>query len=120
MSIKILIADDSAFMRNIIKGILNQNGITDIVEAVDGQDAINKYNEQKPGLVFMDIMMPNKNGLDALREIKASSNDAKIVMCTSVGQEKIIQESVDAGATDFVTKPFKPEDIKEIIVKFNT
>ncbi|MBR9675600.1 response regulator [Candidatus Woesearchaeota archaeon] len=120
MGIKVIIADDSAFMRNIIKNILTQNGVTDIVEAVDGQDAVNKYNMEKPAVVFMDIMMPNKNGLEALKELMVADQNAKIVMCTSVGQEKIIQEAVEAGATDFVTKPFKPEDIVEIITKFNT
>lgn len=119
MGLKVLIADDSAFMRNIIKNILSQNSITDIIEAVDGADAVKKYGETKPGLVFMDIMMPNKTGLEALKDIMASDKNAKIVMCTSVGQEKIVQEAVEFGATDFVTKPFKPEDIKEIISKFN-
>lgn len=115
---KILTADDSAFMRSIIKNILSQEGFTDVTEAVDGQDAIIKYNEIKPDLVFMDIMMPNKTGLEALKEIKAGFPDAKIVMCTSVGQEKIIEEAVENGAEDFITKPFKPEDIKEVLANF--
>ena len=119
MSLKVLIADDSAFMRSIIKNVLTQNGVNDIIEAVDGADAIKKYQENKPGLVFMDIMMPNKTGLEALKEIVSQDSNAKIVMCTSVGQEKIIQEAVETGATDFVTKPFKPEDLKEVLSKFN-
>lgn len=119
MSIKVLIADDSAFMRNIIKNVLVQNGITEIIEAVDGADAIIKHVENKPDLTFMDIMMPNKTGLEALKEIIAKDPNAKVVMCTSVGQEKIISEAVESGATDFVTKPFKPEDIKEVVSKFN-
>lgn len=119
MTLKILIVDDSAFMRSIIKNTLGQNGISDIVEAVDGSDAIIKYDENKPDLVFMDIMMPNKTGLEALKEIMTKDPNAKIIMCTSVGQEKVIQEAVETGATDFVTKPFKPEDIKEVLSKFN-
>ena len=119
MALKILVSDDSAFMRSIIKNILTQSGITDITEAVDGADAVKKYGEIKPNLVFMDIMMPNMTGLEALKAIMATDPNAKIVMCTSVGQEKVVQEAVETGATDFVTKPFKPEDIKEIIAKFN-
>lgn len=117
---KILIADDSAFMRGIIKKILNENGVTDVIEAVDGQDAVNKYKEISPDAVFLDIMMPNKTGIEALKEIIAINSNAKVVMCTSVGQEKIVQEAVEGGATDFVTKPFKPEDIKEAISKLNS
>lgn len=119
MAIKVLIADDSAFMRSIVKNTIIQTGITDITEAVDGQDAINKYDQIKPTLCFFDIMMPNKTGLEALKEIMAKDPNAKIVMCTSVGQEKVVQEAVETGATDFITKPFKPEDIKEVIAKFN-
>jgi len=119
MALKILIADDSAFMRSIIKNVLSQNGVTDIIEASDGAEAVKKYSENKPGLTFMDIMMPNKTGLEALKEIMAADQSAKVVMCTSVGQEKIVSEAVEYGATDFVTKPFKPEDIKEVIDKFN-
>ncbi|PLW79791.1 two-component system response regulator [Candidatus Woesearchaeota archaeon] len=117
---KILIADDSAFMRNIIKNILTQNGVSEVIEAVDGQDAINKYGEINPDLVFLDIMMPNKTGLEALKEIKGSNPEAKVVMCTSVGQEKVVEEAVESGAEDFVTKPFKPEDIQEVLSKFQS
>lgn len=119
MGIKVIIADDSAFMRSIIKNILIQNGVTDITEAVDGQDVVNKYSQIKPNLVFMDIMMPNKNGLEALRDIRGADPNANIIMCTSVGQENVVQEAVEGGAADFVTKPFKPEDIKEILSKYN-
>lgn len=116
---KILIADDSAFMRGIVKKILSENGIAEVIEAVDGQDAVNKYKEIHPDAVFLDIMMPNKTGIEALKEIIALNNAAKVIMCTSVGQEKIVQEAVEGGATDFVTKPFKPEDIKEALSKLN-
>ena len=119
MALKVLIADDSAFMRSIVKNVLTQAGVTDITEAVDGQDAIIKYDQINPNLCFFDIMMPNKTGLEALKEIMEKHPDAKIVMCTSVGQEKVVQEAVETGATDFITKPFKPEDIKEVVSKFN-
>ena len=118
MSLKILVADDSAFMRNIIKNILTQNGVTDITEAQDGQEAINKFKEINPNLIFMDIMMPNKTGLEALKEIRATNPEAKIIMCTSVGQEKIVQEAVESGAEDFIIKPFKQEDIQEVLKNY--
>ncbi len=116
---KVMVVDDSLFMRSIIKNVLTEAGITDIAEAADGEEAIIKYKELKPGLMFMDIMMPKKTGLEALKDIIAVDANAKIVMCTSVGQEKIVQEAVESGAVDFITKPFKSEDIKEIIAKYN-
>ena len=119
MGLKILISDDSAFMRTILKNAINTTGQHTILDGKDGQEAVDIYAKEKPDLAFMDIMMPNKTGLEALKEIKSKFPDAKIIMCTSVGQDKIIQEAVDAGASDFVTKPFKPQDIVEIIKKYN-
>ena len=119
MGIKVLVADDSAFMRNIIKDVLSQVNVTDVIEAADGEEAVTRYKETTPNLVFMDIMMPKKTGLVALREIRAEFETANIVMCTSVGQEKVVQEAVEGGASDFITKPFKPDDIKEIVRKYN-
>lgn len=112
---KVMVTDDSAFMRNILKKFLAENNITDIIESENGQMAIDNYEAQKPDLCFMDIMMPIKTGLEALKEIKSKYPEANIVMCTSVGQEKIMEEAVDAGASDFIIKPFKGEDIKEVI-----
>jgi len=115
---KIMLVDDSAFMRSMIKNIL-KDGNHEIIEAGNCEEAVTKYSENKPNLVFMDIVMPGKTGIDALKEIKAANSDAAIVMCTSIGgQQKIIDEAVAAGASDFVTKPFKPEDIKKIIANF--
>ena len=99
-------ASSFPFYRPMVVEGLTENGSHETHEAIDGQDAINKYNELKPNLVFMDIMMPIKTGLEALKEIKTNDENARIVMCTSVGQEKIIQEAVENGAEDFVTKPF--------------
>lgn len=112
---KVMVTDDSAFMRNIVKNVLTQSNITEIIEAENGQMAVEKYKAEKPDLCFMDIMMPIKTGLEALKEIREFDDGAKIIMCTSVGQEKIVQEAVEAGAIDFIIKPFKPEDIKEAL-----
>ena len=118
MGIPVMIVDDSAFMRNMLKNFVVQSGGEVVAEGVDGNEAVAKYNELKPKLVFMDIMMPNKNGLEALKEIMQSDKDAKIIMCTSVGQEKVVAEAVEAGASDFIVKPFKPEDIKTVMGKY--
>lgn len=115
---KILIVDDSAFMRNMIKNILKDTNHA-IIEAANAEEAMKAYEEGKPDLVFMDIVLPGKNGVEILKEIKTINNEANIVMCTSVGgQQKIIDESVEAGAADFITKPFKPEDILKVISHF--
>jgi two-component system chemotaxis response regulator CheY len=120
MGLNVLIVDDSAFMRNMLKNLISQAGGEVVAEAVDGNDAIAKYNEKGPDLVFMDIMMPNKTGLEALKEIMQADKNAKIIMCTSVGQEKVVAEAVEAGASDFIVKPFKPEDINTVIGKYNS
>lgn len=119
MGISVVIVDDSAFMRNMLKNLIAQAGAEVVGEAGDGNEAISQYNALKPKLVFMDIMMPNKNGLEALKEIIKIDGNAKIVMCTSVGQEKVVAEAVEAGASDFIVKPFKPEDIKTVVGKYS-
>jgi two-component system, chemotaxis family, chemotaxis protein CheY len=117
LSIRILIVDDSAFMRNIIKNALTGMDVLETYEASNADESIIKYKEKKPDLVFMDIVMPGRTGLEALKEIKSIDSNAKIVMCTSVGQDKIIEEAVNSGAYDFITKPFKPEEIKSVVTK---
>jgi two-component system chemotaxis response regulator CheY len=118
MGLKILIVDDSIFMRNMLKNIIVEAGHEVVGEGGNGKDAIDKYWELKPDLVFMDIMMPDVNGIDGLKGIMANDSDAQVVMCTSVGQEKVIAETVEAGAVDFVVKPFKKEDILSVLEKF--
>ncbi len=119
MGASVLIVDDSAFMRNMLKNIISQAGATVIGEAGDGKEAIDKVNELKPQIVFLDIMMPNINGLDALKVIKTQHSEVKVVMCTSAGQDRIIAEAVEAGASEFVKKPFKPDEISQIISKLS-
>ncbi|MGM5482514.1 MAG: response regulator [Nanobdellota archaeon] len=119
MGATVLVVDDSAFMRNMLKNIITQAGATVVGEGSDGQQAIDKVKELGPQVVFLDIMMPNVNGLDALKKIKADHPDIKVVMCTSAGQEKIIGEAVETGASEFVKKPFKPDEITQVISKLS-
>lgn len=119
MGANVLVVDDSAFMRNMLKNIIVQSGATIVGEGGDGQEAINKVEELKPQIIFMDIMMPNMNGLEALKVIKQQHPEVKVVMCTSAGQDKIIAEAVEAGASEFVKKPFKPDEINQVIAKLS-
>ena len=119
MGIRVLITDDSAFMRNMLKKLIMEAGGEIAGEAGDGREAIDKYGQVKPNLVFMDIMMPKVNGIDALKAIVAQDKAAKVVMCTSVGQEKVVNEAVEAGASDFIIKPFTKEDVTTIIKKYS-
>ena len=111
----ILIADDAAFMRMLLKNTLKQNGFTDIIEAKNGYEAVYLYQSERPDLVLMDIAMPEKDGLQALKEIKNIGKDAKVMMCSSLAQEEIVVESFRLGAEDFVMKPFKPERVVNTI-----
>lgn len=114
---KIMTADDAAFMRMLIKDTLSKNGYTDIVEASDGQNACDVYAAEKPDLVFMDITMPNKTGIEALAEIKKMDPMAKVVMCSAMGQEAMVMEAIKLGAIDFIVKPFKPDRLLQVVKK---
>ena len=117
MGKNILICDDAAFMRMMIKNTLTQNGYTDIIEAKDGAEAVQMYSDEKPDLVIMDITMPNMDGIEALRTIKGSNPESRVVMCSALGQEKMVLEAIKLGAEDFIVKPFKPERIMKTIDK---
>lgn len=108
---KILIVDDAAFMRMMVKDALSKGGYTDVVEAVDGVDALEKFKEVNPDLVIMDITMPNMNGLEALKAIKEVNPSATVIMCSAMGQESMVIEAIKSGAKDFIVKPFKQERI---------
>lgn len=108
---KILLVDDAAFMRMMVKDTLKKNGYTDIYEASDGVGAVESYKELQPDLVIMDITMPNMNGIDALKNIKEYDPNATVVMCSAMGQESMVIESIKLGAKDFIVKPFKPDRI---------
>ena len=112
---KILTVDDSAFMRRIIKTTLVKAGYAEIYEAADGIQALEKYNQLKPDLVLMDITMPNMNGLEALKAIRAADAGANVVMCTAMGQEPMVIEAIRSGAKDFIVKPFQSERILKMV-----
>jgi len=114
---KILLVDDAAFMRMMLKNTLTQAGYTDLIEAEDGVKAVEAYTAEKPDLVFMDITMPNKDGLETLKEIKAMDQGATIVMCSAMGQETMVMDSIKSGAKDFIVKPFKPERVLSTVKK---
>ena len=109
MGKNILIVDDAAFMRMMIKDILSKNGYTVAGEAENGVKAID--------LVLMDITMPDKDGIQALKDIKASDPNAKIIMCSAMGQQAMVIESIQAGAKDFIVKPFQPDRVLEAVKK---
>ncbi len=117
MGVRILIVDDAAFMRNMIKDILEEEGYEVAGEAANGEEAVSKYKELKPDVVTMDIVMPMKSGIEAVHEIVSFNKDAKIVMCSALGQESLITEAIEAGAKDFIIKPFKKENVVDIIKK---
>ena len=117
MGKKIMLVDDAAFMRMTIKNALTKAGYTELIEASDGQQAVETYDQEHPDLVIMDITMPNKDGLETLKEIKAMDPKATIVMCSAMGQETMVMDSIKSGAKDFIVKPFKPERILSTVKK---
>ena len=117
MDKKILLVDDAAFMRMLIKDTLTKNGYTNIIEAADGDIACTMYEAEKPDLVVMDITMPNKTGIEALSEIKSKNPAAKVIMCSAMGQEAMVVEAIKLGALDFIVKPFKPDRILQTVSK---
>lgn len=117
MAKNVLICDDAAFMRMMIKDILSKNGYTVAGEAENGAKAVEKYAEVKPDLVLMDITMPEMDGIQALKKIKASDPGAKIIMCSAMGQQAMVIESIQAGAKDFIVKPFQADRVLEAVKK---
>jgi two-component system chemotaxis response regulator CheY len=117
MSQRILIVDDAAFMREMLRDILTEEGSEIAAEAADGDEAVRAFGENSPDLVLLDIVMPRKSGLEALREIVALDPGAVVVMCSALGQESLVMEALDAGAKDFVVKPFKPDRAIEVVRK---
>lgn len=118
MSKKIMLVDDAAFMRMTIKNYLNKAGYDDVIEAGDGQIALDMYKEHKPDLVFMDITMPNMDGIQALKAIKEFDGNARVVMCSAMGQESMVIEAITLGAKDFIVKPFKQERVVQAVEQF--
>ncbi|MBB5336567.1 response regulator [Pectinatus brassicae] len=117
MATKVLVVDDAAFMRMMVKDILSKNGYEIVGEAENGAVALAKYQELKPDLVTMDITMPEMDGITAVKEIKKTNPDAKIIMCSAMGQQAMVIEAIQAGARDFIVKPFQPERVLEAVRK---
>lgn len=116
MSYTVLVVDDAAFMRNMIKDVFgSMPGFSVVGEASNGVEAIEKYKELRPDLVTMDIVMPLKSGIEAARDITNIDREARIVMCSALGQESLVMEAIDAGAKDFIVKPFKAEKVQEVV-----
>ncbi|GAA5415115.1 chemotaxis protein CheY [Paraliobacillus ryukyuensis] len=117
MAQRILIVDDAAFMRMMIKDILTKNGFEVVGEAQNGVEAVEKYKEMTPDLVTMDITMPEKDGIAALKEIKELNPDATIIMCSAMGQQGMVIDAIQAGAKDFIVKPFQADRVIDAIQK---
>ena len=117
MAKNILICDDAAFMRMMIKDILTKNGYNIAGEAENGLKAVEKYNETKPDLVLMDITMPEMDGIQALKLIKSTDPSACIIMCSAMGQQAMVIEAIQSGAKDFIVKPFQAERVLEAVKK---
>ncbi len=117
MAKNILICDDAAFMRMMIKDILTKNGYTVAGEAEDGAKAVEKYTELKPDLVLMDITMPEMDGIQALKKIRELDPKASVIMCSAMGQQAMVIESIQSGAKDFIVKPFQADRVLEAVRK---
>ncbi|WP_426447079.1 response regulator [Paenibacillus sp. S-38] len=117
MANRILIVDDAAFMRMMIRDILSKNGYEVVGEANDGAQALEKFKELKPDLVTMDITMPEMDGIQALKEIKKLDGAAKVIMCSAMGQQAMVIDAIQAGAKDFIVKPFQADRVIEAIKK---
>lgn len=112
---KILLVDDAEFMRKLIRDTLLDGGYTDIYEAADGIEAVEKYNTVNPDLTILDINMPNMDGMKALKEIRGKDANANVVMCSVMGQESIVIDAIRSGAKDFIVKPFKADRILKTV-----
>ena len=117
MAKNILICDDAAFMRMMIKNVLAKGGYNVVGEAENGAKAVEKYKELSPDLVLMDITMPEMDGIQALKEIKGIDAGAKVIMCSAMGQQAMVVESIQAGAKDFIVKPFQEDRVLEAVKK---
>lgn len=117
MAKKVLIVDDAAFMRMMIKNILSKAGYEIVGEAENGSQAVSKFKELKPDLVTMDITMPEMDGITAVKEIIKGDSTAKIIMCSAMGQQAMVIDAIQAGAKDFIVKPFQPNRVLEAVQK---
>ena len=115
MNKKVLIVDDAAFMRLVLKNMLEKNGYEVVGEASNGQEAIERYKVLSPDLVTMDITMPIMEGIEAVKRIREMDSNAKIIMCSAMGQQVMVVQSLQAGAKDFIVKPFQEERVLQSV-----
>ncbi len=111
MSKRVLITDDAAFMREMLREIITEGGYEVVAEAADGEETLARFNEYHPDVVTLDIVMPGKSGLEVLRELTALHSGACVVMCSALGQEALVMEALEAGAKEYIIKPFKPDQV---------
>lgn len=116
----VLITDDTAFMRMTLKNVIEKNGYSVVGEAADGEEAVALYQELKPDMVTMDITMPKMDGITAIKEIMKVDPDAKIIVCSAMGQKPMVIEALSAGAKDFLVKPFDAERVVESLRKISS
>lgn len=114
---RVLIVDDALFMRNLLRDIFSAAGWEVAGEAADGNEAVQRYNELKPDLVTLDIVMPERSGIEALQDIVAADPDAVVIMCSALGQESMVMEAIQNGARDFIVKPFQEEQVLEVVTR---
>ncbi|MDF1525433.1 MAG: response regulator [bacterium] len=122
MAVKVLIVDDAMFMRNMIAEIFNGKKYKEedyqvVAEAENGIEAVDKYKEHDPDIVTMDIVMPEMTGIEALKEIMGLDPGANVIMCSALGQDSLVMEALDAGAKDFIVKPFQPEKVLDVVTR---
>jgi two-component system chemotaxis response regulator CheY len=110
-----LICDDAVFMRSLLREILEQAGYTVVGEAITGTEAVDRYKELRPDLVTLEVVMPDIGGIDAVREMVAFDPEARIIMCSALGQQALMAEATEAGAREFVVKPFQPSRVLEAV-----
>jgi two-component system chemotaxis response regulator CheY len=114
---RIMIVDDAAFMRKRIRNILLKHGYEVVAEGENGKEAVDFYQQHSPDLVTMDITMPEMDGIEAVRQIMKIDPNAKILMCSAMGQQPLVVEALEAGAKDFIIKPFQPSKVIEAVEK---
>ena len=117
MSKRVLVVDDAAFMRMMLSDHLTKAGFEVVGHAENGQVAVGKYKELKPDLVTMDITMPEMDGIQAVKEIRKADPQARVVMCSAMGQQHMVMEAIQAGARDFIVKPFDPTRVVQAVTK---
>lgn len=116
---RVLITDDAAFMRMMLKDILTKNGHEVVGEAANGIEMLSKYEETHPDIVTLDITMPEMDGLTAIKELRKKHPDANVIMCSAMGQQSMVIDAIQSGAKDFIVKPFQAERVIECLSKFN-